>query len=63
MVLPPGVNVSRLAMPAAQAGHHTESVPIVPCGASQGKSHQTRPFKSGCRSYPQIMEDENKQVL
>lgn len=41
----------------------TESVPIVPCGASQGKSQQTRPFKSGCRPYPQIMEDENKRVL
>ena len=41
----------------------TKSVPMVPCGASQGKSQQTRPFKSGCRPYPKIMEDEKKTSL
>ena len=33
------------------------------CGTSQGKSQQTRPFRSGCRPHPQIMKDENEKVL
>ena len=59
---------SLLLTPAAQAGHNNgvsaNSAPTAwLCGTSQGKSQQTRTFRSGCRPHPQIMKDENEKVL